>query len=104
VHWNLPPAELYEFALSRGEGRLAHMGGFAASTAPHTGRSPNDKFIVRESGTETSVHWGPINQPLDGSDFELLRKELVEHLNQRELFVCDARAGEHPDHGISVRS
>ena len=51
VHWNLSPVQLYERALERGEGRLAHMGAFATVTSPHTGRSPGDKFIVKVSLT-----------------------------------------------------
>src|SRR5213592_4661705 len=50
VHWNLGPPELYEHAVRRAEGVIAEGGAFAAVTAPHTGRSPNDKFIVREPG------------------------------------------------------
>ena len=63
VHWNLSPAQLYERALARGEGRLAHMGGFTAVTAPHTGRSPKDKFTVKESVTGGSIDWGAVNVP-----------------------------------------
>src|SRR5687768_13844987 len=65
VHLNLSPAELYERALARGEGRVAHMGGFAAVTAPHTGRSPNDKFTVKEGATEKTVDWGKVNVAMD---------------------------------------
>ena len=64
VHWNLSPAVLYETALARGEGRMAHMGAFSSITAPFTGRSPNDKFIVREADTEGSIDWGSVNAKL----------------------------------------
>ncbi len=57
VHWNLSPALLYEKALERAEGRIAHMGAFTAVTAPHTGRSPNDKYTVRDAASESSVDW-----------------------------------------------
>ncbi|NIP58731.1 MAG: phosphoenolpyruvate carboxykinase [Gemmatimonadetes bacterium] len=103
VHWNLSPAELYEAALSRDEGRLAHGGGFAAVTAPHTGRSPKDKFTVRESSTEDEIDWGDVNVPLSPESYRALREHVVSHLNQRELFVRDARAGADPEHGINVR-
>jgi phosphoenolpyruvate carboxykinase (ATP) len=103
VHWNLSPVQLYEEALRRGEGRLAHMGGFAAVTAPHTGRSPNDKFVVREASVETAVNWGSVNVPYSTEHFALLRADLIEHLNAQELFVRDARAGEDPVAGLNVR-
>jgi phosphoenolpyruvate carboxykinase (ATP) len=105
VHWNLSPAQLYEHALGRGEGRLAHMGGFAATTAPHTGRSPNDKFIVRDASVEEAVQWGPVNVPMTPEHFDALRTDVIAWLEAegRELFVRDARAGEDPAAGINVR-
>ncbi len=103
VHWNLSPVALYEQALHRGEGRLAHMGGFAAETAPHTGRSPNDKFVVREASIEGAVNWGAVNVPLAPEHFAALRADVIAHLNGQELFVRDARAGEDPVAGLNVR-
>ena len=103
VHWNLSPAQLYERALARGEGRLAHMGGFTAVTAPHTGRSPNDKFTVKESATGESIDWGAVNVPQSEEHFYVLRDEVIAFLNEQELFVRDATAGAHPGHGLNVR-
>ena len=103
VHWNLSPAQLYEQALARGEGELAHMGGFAAKTVPHTGRSPEDKYVVREVSTEEDVDWGTVNVPLSETHFAALRADVVAYLNERELFVRDSRAGEDPEAGIRVR-
>ena len=62
VNWNLSPARLYEESLGRGVARLAHMGAMVTMTAPHTGRSPNDRFIVRDESTEATVDWGPVNR------------------------------------------
>ena len=103
AHWNLSPAQLYEAALGRSEGQLAHMGGFATVTAPHTGRSPNDKYTVRDDVTEETVDWGTVNVPLSEERFEALREDVVAHLNGRELFVRDARAGADATFGIDVR-
>jgi phosphoenolpyruvate carboxykinase (ATP) len=103
VHWNLCPARIYEKALGRGEGELAHMGGFTAVTAPHTGRSPNDKYTVQEPTTAEEIHWGGVNVPLAPGQFDALRTLVVEHLNERELFVRDARAGEDPSAALNVR-
>lgn len=103
VHWNLSPAQLYEKALERGEGRIAHMGAFTAITAPHTGRSPNDKYTVRDAASESSVDWGEVNAPLSEEHFRALRDDVLEFLGGQDLFVRDARAGSHPEHGLSVR-
>lgn len=103
VYWNLSPARLYEEALTRGEGRLVHMGGFAAMTSPHTGRSPNDKYTVDEPSVQGSIDWGPVNQPISPTHYERLRTDLTEFLNRHELFVRDARAGEDAAAGIAVR-
>src|SRR5438270_6863174 len=77
VHWNLVGTVLIEAAVRRGEGELADMGPFVAVTAPHTGRSPNDKFVVKDASTENDVAWGKVNQPLApdsyGASFEDIR-------------------------------
>ncbi len=103
VHWNLSPARLYEASFRKGDGRLAHMGALSTTTPPHTGRSPNDKYTVKDAATESEVHWGDVNVPLDQTHWERLRVDVVAYLNQQELFVRDARAGADADHGIAVR-
>ncbi|HSA57954.1 MAG TPA: phosphoenolpyruvate carboxykinase (ATP) [Gemmatimonadaceae bacterium] len=104
VHWNLAPPVLVEHAVRRGEGALADMGPFAAVTAPHTGRSPNDKFVVREATTEGDVDWGKVNQPISSEHFEILLADLQAYLNDRdELFVQDLFCGADPAHRLSVR-
>jgi ATP-dependent phosphoenolpyruvate carboxykinase len=64
VHWNLRPAALYEHAVRRDEGRSVRGGPFSTITAPHTGQSPNDKFLVREPIAEGDIWWGSVNQPM----------------------------------------
>ena len=61
VHWNLSPARLYEETLARGDGQIAHMGAISVVTAPHTGRSPNDRFVVRDEHSESTVDWGNLS-------------------------------------------
>lgn len=102
VHWNLSPARLYEEALARGEGEIAHHGAFKAVTAPHTGRSPNDKYTVRDEAA-ADVDWGKVNVPLSPEHFRVLRDDVREYLNDQELFVRDARCGADPAVGINVR-
>ena len=76
VHWNLSPAALYEEALRRGEGILAAEGPLVAKTGQHTGRSPNDKFVVKESSSERHVHWGTVNRPVEEAKFDALHKDM----------------------------
>jgi phosphoenolpyruvate carboxykinase (ATP) len=104
VHWNLVAPLLIERAVKRDEGVLADMGPFVAVTAPHTGRSPNDKFVVREPDTEKDVDWGKVNQPLAPEQFELLLGDVRSYLDGRdELFVQDLYCGADPAHRLSVR-
>ena len=93
VHWNLSPAELYEDTIRVGTGQIAHMGGLATVTAPHTGRSPNDRFIVQEGEAAERVDWGNVNVPISSDHYDALKADVIAHLNERELWVHDARAG-----------
>jgi phosphoenolpyruvate carboxykinase (ATP) len=104
VHWNLVAPELVEAAIRRNEGRLAQMGPFVAVTSPHTGRSPNDKFVVRESSSEGDVDWGKVNQPMDSAHYETLKADVKTYLNGLpELFVQDLFCGADPATRLSVR-
>jgi phosphoenolpyruvate carboxykinase (ATP) len=97
-------AALIEHAVRRGEGVLADMGPFVAVTAPHTGRSPNDKFVVRESATEGDVDWGKVNQPIDERHFDVLLQDVRAYLNGvDDVFVQDLYCGADPGHRLSVR-
>src|SRR5712691_4689893 len=87
VHWNLTPPELYEHAVRRGEGQIVEHGPFCAITTPHTGRSPGDKFIVREPESEDHVWWGKVNQPLAPEHFLRLREDMLRYLNGQALSV-----------------
>jgi phosphoenolpyruvate carboxykinase (ATP) len=104
VHWNLIAPELFQAAARRGEGEFADMGPFVAVTTPHTGRSPNDKFVVREARSESDVDWGKVNQPLLPGKYMLLHNDVVKYLNDRpELFVQDLYCGADPSYRLSVR-
>ncbi|MHB1311972.1 MAG: phosphoenolpyruvate carboxykinase (ATP) [Gemmatimonadaceae bacterium] len=104
VHWNFVATELIEAAMRRSEGRMADMGPFVAVTSPHTGRSPNDKFVVREPGSEADVDWGKVNQPISPEHFEILLADVKAYLNgQPELFVQDLYCGADHAHRLSVR-
>ncbi|HTR21936.1 MAG TPA: phosphoenolpyruvate carboxykinase [Gemmatimonadales bacterium] len=103
VHWNLLPPVLCEHAVRRGEGTVTEHGAFCAVTSPHTGRSPNDKFVVQEPTTTSSVWWGKVNQPISPQHFDRLYADVVQHLNGQELFVRDLFAGADPAYRIPVQ-
>ena len=104
LHWNLVAPELLQAAMRRGEGEIADMGPFVGVTSPHTGRSPDDKFVVKEPGTRDDIWWGQVNRPFPPEKFDLLLKDVQEYLNaQPELFIQDLYAGADPKHCISVR-
>lgn len=93
VWWNLSTPALYEQALARYEGMLAHLGPLVVRTGQYTGRSPRDRFIVREPSTENKIAWGEVNRPFDPERYEALRKRLLAYLEGKDLFVQDCYAG-----------
>jgi phosphoenolpyruvate carboxykinase (ATP) len=96
--------QLYTRTLLRGDGVLAHGGPLVVDTGRHTGRSPNDKFVVREPGSENRIWWGPVNQPMSEDQYDALRDKATAYLSGApEIFVVDAFAGAHPEHRIAVR-
>ena len=104
VHWNLVAPMLIQDAIRRGEGQLADMGPFCSVTSPHTGRSPNDKFLVKDASSEADVDWGKVNQPFSEAQFETLLTDVRAYLNGRdELFVQDLYCGADPKYRLSVR-
>ena len=103
VHWNLSPAALYEEALRRGEAALAAEGPLVARTGQHTGRSPNDKFVVRDPSTEQTVHWGAVNRPIESAHFDALHRDMMTYFQDKELYVLDAWAGTDPKYRLPIR-
>jgi len=103
VFWNLAPAVLIEHAIRRGEGHLASTGAFVAATGEHTGRSPQDRFIVREPGSEGDVWWGDVNVGVAPESFDRLHARLVAGLNRHDLFVQDLHVGADPAYRLGVR-
>ncbi|MGI8974190.1 MAG: phosphoenolpyruvate carboxykinase (ATP) [Gaiella sp.] len=101
---NPSTSQLYVDTVRRGEGRIAEGGPLAVDTGAYTGRSPKDKFVVREAGSEGRIWWGDVNAPIDETSFEELRSKVIEHLSaQKKLYVVDVFAGADPAHRIGVR-
>ncbi len=103
AHLNLPPAELVEAALCRGEGTLTDTGALMADTGQFTGRSPKDRFIVKDASTADSVWWGDINIAFDPAKFDQLQAKVVAYLEDKELYVREAYAGAHPASQLKLR-
>ena len=104
LHWNLTTAPLVEQAVSRGEGLLAKDGPIVVKTGRHTGRSAQDRFVVRDENTETTVWWGKSNKPMDPGAFDRLHEDFLEALGEKKtLFVQDLYGGSQPEHRVKVR-
>ena len=85
VYWNLPVESLYEAAIRNGEAQLATGGTLLATTGEHTGRSPRDKFIVRDELTESTVAWGAVNQEMSPETFGRLHRRMMAYLQSASV-------------------
>jgi phosphoenolpyruvate carboxykinase (ATP) len=103
VHLNLPADALVQHALRRHEGQLTDTGALMADTGRFTGRSPKDRFIVQDAGTQNSVWWGDINIPFAPDKFDQLHQKMVTYLEGKELFVREAYAGANPEYQLKLR-
>jgi phosphoenolpyruvate carboxykinase (ATP) len=103
IKWNLSVSALYEEAVLRHEGLIADSGPLVCRTGQHTGRSPNDKFVVREPSSEGRIWWGKINQPIEAAQADLLHTQLLEYLEGKDLFVQDCYAGADPEYRLPIR-
>jgi phosphoenolpyruvate carboxykinase (ATP) len=97
------PSALYEESLQRGESQLAAGGPIVVVTTPHTGRSPGDKFVVKEPASESTVWWGNVNQEFDPARFDALQRDVLRHLESQDLFIRDLFAGADPAYRLPVR-
>jgi phosphoenolpyruvate carboxykinase (ATP) len=103
VHWNLSPAELVEEALFNNEGLLTDTGALMCDTGEFTGRSPKDRFIVKDDKTADSIWWGDINIPFPEDKFDQLLKKVTDFLADKKLYVRDAYAGALKEHRLDLR-
>ena len=103
VHTNLHSALLVEHAVRRGEGAIADNGALVGYTGKFTGRTPKDKFTVKDSITAEKVNWGSVNQPFDAEKFDALFERVTAYLRSKELFVEDLFAGADPKYRMPIR-
>jgi phosphoenolpyruvate carboxykinase (ATP) len=102
VHWNHLAPRLVEEAVRRGEAVLSEGGALVADTGHHTGRSPKDKFVVRNEATEDTVWWGG-NQAMTQDAFDRLLADFKSHVAGKELFAQDLYGGADPDNRVNAR-
>ncbi len=103
VRANLSMAELYEDAVRAGEGIIAAEGPLVVRTGKHTGRSPKDKFIVKEPSSARKIWWGDVNRPIALEHYDRLRARLMAYLADRPVYAQDCFIGAHPAHQRSLR-
>jgi phosphoenolpyruvate carboxykinase (ATP) len=103
VHRNLFPPQLVEAAVRRGEAELAARGSLVAGTGKRTGRSPKDKFAVKDSVTESKIAWGSVNQPFSPEKFDALYDRVLDYLRSKELFVQDLFCGADPQYQLPIQ-
>ena len=103
THWNLSPKELTEIAVEKGQATVTSTGAINISTGEFTGRSPMDRFIVRDSITENSVWWGDLNLSFDEDKFDALHKKVLNYLCYKELYVRDSYVCADEKYRINIR-
>jgi len=103
VHYNLSVPELYEQIIRRDEGKIGQGGTVVAYTGSHTGRSPKDRFIVKNPESENDILWGSINHPIEPDSFNNLYKKMIDYLGGKDLYVRDLFVCAHPKYRMPIR-
>src|SRR5581483_3844403 len=103
AYWNLGAPQLLEHAIQRREGRLSETGSLVVRTGQFTGRSPKDKFIVRDEITDSTIQWGSVNQPMSEEHFERLYTRMQQYWNGRDVFVQDCFVGADTAYTLPLR-
>ncbi len=103
VYYNLSPSALYEESIRRGEAVLTADGALCAYTGQHTGRSPKDKFIVRDANTDGEVWWDDNNRAMSSEHFRILHADMLAHAAGKDLFVQDLIGGADAENALPTR-
>ncbi|RXJ52887.1 phosphoenolpyruvate carboxykinase (ATP) [Gelidibacter gilvus] len=103
VHYQLPPEKLHEIAIAKGQGVETSSGALAVNTGEFTGRSPLDRFIVKDEVTKDRVWWGNVNIPFDPNDFQKLYDKVTDYLSGKEVFVRDSYACADKNYKLNIR-
>jgi phosphoenolpyruvate carboxykinase (ATP) len=103
VYWNFTTPALYEQIIRRREGVMGHLGPIMVRTGAFTGRSPDDKFIVKEKTSDDFISWGKVNRPFSEENFDRLYYRLLAYLQGNDIFVQDCHAGADKKYRIPIR-
>ncbi|MEL6305728.1 MAG: phosphoenolpyruvate carboxykinase (ATP), partial [Bacteroidota bacterium] len=103
IHYQLSSNELHQKTEVNGMGKTASSGALAVNTGEFTGRSPMDRFIVKDEITQEKIWWGDINIPFESEAFDRLYYKVITYLNNKELFVRDAYACADQDYRLNIR-
>ncbi len=103
IFYNLSTPALYEQAARRREAMIAHLGPLITRTGHHTGRSPNDKFIVKEPSTENDIAWGNVNRPIEEKYYDLLLNKMFSYAENKDLYIQDCFAGTDKEYRLPIR-
>jgi phosphoenolpyruvate carboxykinase (ATP) len=103
AHWNLSPEKLARISVKKGQATLASNGAININTGEFTGRSPMDRFIVKDAITEKSVWWGNINLSFNQNKFDALHQKILNYLSEKELYVRDVYACAEEKYRIHIR-
>jgi phosphoenolpyruvate carboxykinase (ATP) len=104
AHWNLSPEELQRITVEKGMGEETENGTLAVNTGKFTGRSPQDRFIVKDNYTTDKIWWGKINKPVEPAQFDVLQNEIVKYLSGKEIYVRDAYVCADPKYKMNIRT
>ena len=100
---NLSTEELIQAAVDNNEGVIASNGAFSTNTGKRTGRSPNDRFIVKEPGTSDLIDWGDVNKPFEEEKFDLLWDKVESYLAENDRYTSTVHVGSHDEHYLPVK-
>ena len=103
AYWNLTRDQYYEEALFRNEAIKSKHDALVVRSGERTARSANDKFIVREAGSEADISWGEYNVPYNSEDFEIVFTRMKDYIKDKDIFIQDGIAGASPPHQIPIR-
>ena len=103
VHYQLSSNELHSITLKKNQGKESSLGAIAINTGEFTGRSPMDRFIVKDTITKDEIWWGDINIPFSTDNFDKLYDKVVSYLSEKEIFVRDSYACADPNYKLNIR-
>ena len=103
VNYQLTSEELHDITIEKGQGVEASSGALAVNTGEFTGRSPKDRFIVKDATTEEKVWWGNVNIPFDSDKFDSLYKKVTAYLSEKEVYVRDSYACADENYKLNIR-